>query len=195
MPIHSEPELGSLLAAYQLLNPELSEQFEAAANPILRRMANKHGHGLPKDAIEDVVQETFMSLVNPDLVAFDASRGTVIHYLQGRLLNAVKTVQVAFGLRRNGSDFENEPQREFVCVDDLELVSQRGIRFEEIQARHTLRKLFKDVDAITLEACMRAYGEGEPQTTVAADLKINRFALARKFSVIRASALQMAAAA
>jgi hypothetical protein len=195
MPIHSEPALGSLLAAYQLLNPELSEQFEAAAKPILRRMAKKHGHGLPKDAIEDVVQETFLSLVNPDLVAFDVSRGTVIHYLQGRLLNAVKTVQVAFGLRRNGSDFKNEPQREFVCVDDLVLVSQRGIRFEEIQARHTLRKLFKDVEPVVMEACLRAYGDGEPQTSVAADLKINRFALARKFSVIRASALQMAAAA
>lgn len=195
MPITGEPELGSLLAAYQLLNPELSQQFESAAGPILRRMAKKHGHGLPKDAIDDVVQETFLSLVNPDLVAFDEARGTASHYLQGRLMNAVKTVQVASGLRRNGSDFENEPQREFVSVDDLELVSHRGIRFEEIQARHTLRKLFKDVDATVTEACMRVYGEGEPQTTVAADLKINRFALARKFSVIRASALQMAAAA
>ena len=195
MPITGEPELGSLLAAYQLLNPELSEQFEAVAAPILRRMAKKHGYGLPKDAIDDVVQETFLSLVNPDLVAFDTSRGTASHYLQGRLMNAVKTVQVASGLRRNGSDFESEPQREFVSVDDLELVSHRGIRFEEIQARHTIRKLFKDVEPTMVEACMRVYGEGEPQTTVAADLKINRFALARKFSVIRSSALQMAAAA
>jgi DNA-directed RNA polymerase specialized sigma24 family protein len=195
MPITDEPELGSLLAAYQLQNPELSILFVAAAGQILRRMATKHGRGLPKHEIEDVVQETFLSLANPALVAFDASRGNASAYLQGRLLNAVKTVQTMNGLRRAGTDFDKEPQREFVPIDDLELASPRGIRINEISARHTAHKLFKDVDADVREACMRVYAEGEPRTSVAADLKMNRFALARKLSVVRANALQMMAAA
>lgn len=197
MPITGEPELGSLLEAYQLLNPELSTRFEAVAGPILTRMAAKHGYGLPHGAIEDVVQETFLSLANRDLVRFDATRGTASTYLQGRLLNAVKTVQLAHGLKRTGTDFDGEAQREFVDVDDpgLNLISHRGVRFNEIQARITVQKIFKDVAPDVQEACMRVYAEGEAQTSVAADLKMNRFALARKISAVRASALQLMAAA
>ena len=194
MPVTGEPALGFLLEAYQLLNPELSTQFEFVAGPILRRMAAKHRFSLPKDAINDVVQETFLSLINPNVVAFDAARGTASMYLQGRLLNAVKAVQVANGLRRTGSNFDEESQREFVCVDDLELVSSRGVSFNEIQARLTVQKIFKDLDSDFREACMRVYVEGEPQSSVASDLKMSRFALARKLSVVRANALQLMAA-
>ena len=158
-------------------------------------MAAKHGYGLPYDAIEYVVQETFLSLANCKLVRFDASRGTASAYLQGCLMNAVKTVQLSHGLKRTRTDFDDEDQREFVSVDDVELISARGVRFNEIQARLTVQKIFRDVPPQVQEACMRVYAEGEAQTSVAADLKMNRFALARKISAVRVNALQMVAAA
>src|SRR5580692_10206823 len=133
----AEPELGFLLEAFQLSEPQLCDRFDEVARPILRRMAAKNGYGLPADAIEDVVQETFLALCAPKLLKFDSSRGTANQYLLGRVLNAVKTTQVAFGLRRSGSDFEAEPQRQFVSIEtDMELVSPRGVPVDAILARH-----------------------------------------------------------
>src|SRR4051812_290688 len=110
LPTTAEPELAFLLEAYQLRNHNIAEEFDAVARPLLRRLARKHGCGLPQDAIEEVVQEVFLTLANPMIVRFDSARGTSIQYLMGRLLNALKSVQSAHGLRRTGSDFVVEPQ-------------------------------------------------------------------------------------
>jgi DNA-directed RNA polymerase specialized sigma24 family protein len=193
----AEPELAFLLEAFQLRDPdpELSETFDAVARPILRRMAKRHGWGLPKDVIEDVVQEAFLSIANPALVSFDASRGTAIQYLQGRILNAAKSLQVVHGLRRNGSDFENEPQREFVSFDDVSLRSNMEVSLAAIQARQELERLFTGVGDDVREACVRVFAEEESQTAVAADLKLSRFALSRQLSGVRAMAMERLAAA
>lgn len=191
----AEPELAFLLEAFQLRDPELSERFDKAARPILRRMAVRHGYGLPSDVLDEVVQETFFSLSNPELQRFDASRSTASQYLLGRLLNAVKTVQLEYGLRRSGSDFENEPQREFVPIGELELTLPRGIPVEAIHASHTVGKIFAGVDDAIRVACMRVYGDEECLESVAADMNMSRFALARRFSRVKAAALKMMAVA
>ena len=191
----TEPELTFLLEAYQLRDPELSERFNDVARPILCRMARRHGWGLSKDALDDVVQETFLSLSNPELLPFDSSRSTASQYLLGRLLNAVKTIQTVHGLRRSGSDFDNEPQREFVPIEDLELTSTLGVPVNAIEARHTVQKVFARIDGRIRSACMRVFGETESQKAVAADLNMSRFALARKLSGVRTMAIQMLAAA
>ena len=100
-----------------------------------------------------------------------------------------------YGLRRTGTDFEKEPQREFVPVDDLNLKCPMGIREDAIHARHTIQKMFAGVDADVRHACLRVYGEEESQSEVAAELNISRFALARRMSGACAAALQMVAAA
>jgi DNA-directed RNA polymerase specialized sigma24 family protein len=191
----AEPELRLLLEAYQLRNPELSERFYNVAKPILWRIAKKYGWGLPKHAIEDVVQETFLTLSNPQLLPFVATQSTARQYLSGHARNAVKTVQVQHGLRRSGSDLDKEPQREFVQIDDLELNSPRGIPVSAIQARHTLDKLFAGFSPDLREACMRVFGEDESQASVAEEVGMNRFAFARRFAGVKAIAMQMAAAA
>jgi DNA-directed RNA polymerase specialized sigma24 family protein len=191
----AEPELAFLLEAYQLRDPELSERFDELARPIMRRMATRHGYGLPKDAIDDVVQEAFLSLSNPELLSFDTSSSTASQYLLGRVLNAVKTIQVVHGLRRSGSDFDNEPQREFVPIDDLELTSTLAVPVNAIQARHTVQKIFAGIDSGLRNACMRVLGEDESHESVAADMNMSRFALARKLSGIKTMAIQMIAAA
>lgn len=195
MPTIAEPELGFLLEAFQLRDSDLAERFDAAARPILKRMAKKHGWGLPPDAFEDVVQEAFLSLSNPTHIPFDAARGTPSQYLQGRLKNAVKTIQIVYGLRRTGTDFEKEPQREFVPFDDVSLNCPMGIPVDAIHSRHTLQKMFAGVDDDLRSACLRVFGDDESQSEVAADLNMSRFALARKMSSVCATALQMVAAA
>jgi hypothetical protein len=191
----AEPELGFLLEAFQKHNPKLSKRFHEVARPILRRMAAKHSYGLPVDVIEDVVEETFVSLLNPKLLKFIASGATPSQYLQGRVLNAVKTTQVAYGQRRAGSDFETEPQRQYVPLEDeLELVSSHGIPVEAIHAGHTLQKMFASVDSGIFNACLRVYGDDESQASVAADMNITRFALARQLMAAKATASQMLAA-
>jgi hypothetical protein len=195
MPTATEPELGFLLEAYQLRDPELSERFHDIAAPILRRMARRHGYGLPNDAFDDVVQEAFLSISNSELVPFDPSRSTARQYLLGRVLNAVKTIQIVHGLRRAGSDFDKEPQRQFVPIEDLELTSTLDIPVNAIQARHTVGKIFAELDGGILIACLRVYGDDESQESVATEMRMSRFALARKLSGVKAVALQMMAAA
>jgi DNA-directed RNA polymerase specialized sigma24 family protein len=191
----AEPELAFLLEAYQLRDPELSERFDEVARPILRRMAGRHGYGLAKDVIDEVVQETFLSLSNRELQRFDPARSTASQYLLGRVLNAVKTTQIVHGLRRAGSEFDNEPQREFVPIDDLELESTLDVPVNAIQARHTVQKIFAGIDARIRTACMRVYGDDESQGSVAADMNMSRFALARKLSGAKTMAIQIMMAA
>jgi DNA-directed RNA polymerase specialized sigma24 family protein len=191
----AEPELAFLLEAYQLRDPELSERFHDVAAPILRRMAKRHGYGLPKHAIDDVIQETFLSLSNSEILLFYPSRSTASQYLLGRVLNAVKTIQIIYGLRRAGSDFDSEPQREFVAIEDMNLTSTLDVPVGAILARHTVQKVFASLDGGLRSACMRVYGDDESQESVAADMNISRFALARKLSGVKAMALHMMAAA
>ena len=190
-----ESELAFLLEAYQNRDPELSERFDEVARPILRRMAGLHSYGLAVDVRDDVVQETFLSLSNSELQPFDPGRSTASQYMLGRLLNAVKSIQIVHGLRRAGSDFDNEPQREFVPIDDLELESTLGVAVNAIQARHAVQKIFAGIDTSIRIACMRVYGEDESQESVAAGMKMSRFALARKLSSAKAVALHMLATA
>ncbi len=191
----AEPELAFLLEGYQLRDPDLAEKFDAAARPLLRRMAKKRGWGLAKDVIEEVVQEVFLALVNPAAVRFDPKRGTVRQYLMGRLLNAVKTVQIANGLRRAGSDFEEEGQREFVPLDDATMPSANVIPFAAINARQLVGKMFAGAGGDFREACLRVWGEGESQAAVADEMGLSRFAFARKLAGIKAVSVQYASCA
>jgi hypothetical protein len=191
----AEIQLTFLLEAYQLRTPQLSEEFEAASRPVLRRMAKKHGIGLPDDVQEEVVQEVFLALANPSLVRFDPARGTVNQYLLGRVLNAVKTVQVSQGLRRTGSDFESEPQREFVTVDGLEFPASGGIQLGAMHARELVKRMFSGLGAELQQACFRVWADEEPQARVALDLGMSRFALARKLAGVKAMCAPYAALA
>jgi hypothetical protein len=195
MPAAVERDLDDLLEAFQLRDPLLSEEFHAVASPQLRRWAKRKGWGLPKDAIEEVVQEVFLSISNPATVRFDRTRGTAMEYLTGRLLNALKTIQTVHGLRRLGSDFAVEAQREFLQVDDPELMSSNVIPFEAINARQLLKKMFAGMDAVVFEACRRIWAEDEPQAAVAEALGMGRFALARKLATVKALSVQFAACA
>src|SRR6476620_2297868 len=76
----AEDELTFLLEGYQLRDSDLSERFHAVARPLLAGMAMKHGWRLPKDVIEEVVQEVFLVLLKPTTVRFEAARGTVSQY-------------------------------------------------------------------------------------------------------------------
>lgn len=99
MPV-PDSEFAFLLDAYRQRDPLLSEKFDASVRPLLRRMARKHRGVLPYEAVSDIVQEVFLGLLNPLTAPFDAGRGTMKRYLLGRVLNAVKTVQISWGLRR-----------------------------------------------------------------------------------------------
>jgi hypothetical protein len=189
----ADPELAFLLEAYRLRDPELSKTFDVAARPIFRRMARKHGIGLPDDAIEEVVQEVFLGLLNPLSAVFDQKRGTVKQYLLGRVLNAVKTVQIGCGLRRAGSDFESEPQRQFLPLDDFEMAETDRFLGEPIHAREMIRKIFSECGADMQRVCMRVWADRESQAAVACDLGISRFALARKLAAVKITSAKHAA--
>lgn len=191
----TEPELAFLLGAYQLRDQYLAEQFDAATRPLLRSMARKRAWGLPKDAIEEVVQEVFLALLKPGAVSFDPQRGTARQYLMGRLLNAVKSVQIANGLRRTGSDFEEEAQREFVPLDDARMPLSNVIPFAAINARQLVGKMFADAGAEFQDACLRVWGDGESQAAVAEEMGLTRFALARKLVAVKATSVQYASCA
>lgn len=195
MPTTSEPDLDSLLEAFQLGDPFLSREFDIVGRPIIWMWARRHGWGLPRDVVEEIVQEVFLAVSNPTTVRFDRRAGTATKYLLGRLLNAVKTVQTDYGLRRLGSDFTAEGQREFKPVEDADLVSPNVIPFEAINARHLVKKMLVGVEAVVIEACHRVWVEEEPLSVVAVELGMSRFALARKLAAVRALSVQFAACA
>lgn len=195
MPAAVERDLDDLLEGFQLRDPLLSEEFHAVVGPQLRRWVKRKGWGLPKDTIEEVVQEVFLSISNPVTVRFDRDRGKATKYLTDRMLNALKTIQTVHGLRRLGSDFALEAQREFLRVDDLDLISTNVIPFEAINARHLVKKMFAGMDATVFEACRRVWAEDEPQAAVAEALGMGRFALARKLATVKAQSVQFAACA
>jgi len=195
LPKTVESKLALLLDAYQHRDQHLSETFDRMARPLLRRMAKKRSRGLSADVVEDIVQEVFLALTNPATVRFDPDRGTAVQYLSGRLLNAVKTMQTGYGLRRCGSDFDLEAQRSFVPLDDLQLSAANDISLAAINARQVVKKIFAGVPVSLEQACRRIWAEGEPQSAVALDLGISRFALGRRLALVKALSLPFAAAA
>jgi len=158
-------------------------------------MARRHGYGLPNGVLEEVVQEAFLALVNPSLAPFSRTggRGTARQYLLGRLLNAVKTVQVREGLRRTGSDFEAEAQRQFVPLEDAVVPPAFGASLSAIHARHLVSRMFAGLGADVAQACRRVWAEGEPLAAVALDLGMSRIALARKLSAVKKVCAEFAA--
>jgi DNA-directed RNA polymerase specialized sigma24 family protein len=194
MPV-ADPEFAFLLDAYRQRDPLLSETFDAAVRPLLRRMARKRLGRLPDDAVSDIVQEVFLGLLNPETAPFDVARGTMKRYLLGRVLNAVKTVQISWGLRRSGSDFDTEPQRQFVPLQEWETVSAGYLPLGQLHAREMADKVFAGLDPEMERACTRVWADHEPQADVALDLGISRFALARRLAAIKTASAKFAACA
>jgi DNA-directed RNA polymerase specialized sigma24 family protein len=194
MPV-ADPEFAFLLDAYRQRDPLLSETLDAAVRPLLRRMARKRLGLLPKDAVSDIVQEVFLGLLNPQTAPFDAARGTMKSYLLGRALNAVKTVQISWGLRRAGSDFETEPQRQFVPLQEWEPISAGALPFGQLHAREMAAKVLAGLDPQMGRACTRVWADDEPQADVALEMGISRFALARRLAAIKTASAKFAACA
>jgi len=189
----ADPELAFLLEGYRLRDPELSKKFDVAVRRLLRRMARKLRGTLPEDAIEEVVQEVFLGLLNPLSAEFDSQRGTVEKYLLGRVLNAVKTVQVSRGLRRAGSNFDNEPQRQFLPLEDYETTGTSTFPFHPLHAQLMVRKIFAGFGDDLERAGLRVWGNRESQATVASDLGMSRFALSRKLAAVKTTSAKYAA--
>lgn len=181
-------EFAFLLEGFQSEDPARSTRFDKVARPLLFRLAKRHNWGLSEDQLEEVVQEAFLCLLRKGVVRFNPQRGDVAQYLLGRLLNAVKTVRAQYGLKRAaGVGVSVELER----VENA-LLSKSVVSIEAINSRQVARRILLNLEPALKEACYRVLADHEPKTVVAADLRLNRFALARRIRAVKVFALQFA---
>lgn len=178
----SDAELGLLLHGFQARHPEQVEQFFTAVVPILRRLARRCAKNLPSDIHEEVVQETFARLLRPGLARFDATRGTVQQYLIGFVLNAMNRVQHSYGRRSHvpkKDDTLPASTPQVVPLDEAPQKFQAENPERSLHQRIAARQVFEKAPPILQIFFERVYFADEPQTQVAADLNMDRFALRR----------------
>ena len=86
---------------------------------------------------EEVVQETCARLLQPGLVRFDATRGTVQQYLIGFVLNAVNRVQHSCGSRSHVPKKDDTLPTSTLQVVSLDKVPQK---FQAENPEHSLHQ-------------------------------------------------------
>jgi DNA-directed RNA polymerase specialized sigma24 family protein len=178
----AESALDSLLLGFQSRQTELSEAFVKAVSHRLRTTARRYLPDLPDDIQEELIGETLLLLLQPDLARFDASRGSAWNYIYGFALNAAKNIRSMYGRRRKREQdtaVAVTPTPQQVSLDEVsETIPakdpteyQRRIAVEEVMAKAppTMR--------VALE---RIYFDDQPRVRVAAELKIDRFVLQRQ---------------
>jgi hypothetical protein len=179
-----DPALHSLLLGFRSRQPEPSEAFFEAVSSRLKATARRYLPDLPDDIQSEVVGETLLLLLQPNMAPFDASRGSAWNYIHGFALNAVSNVRSMYGRKRIKKKGETEfrvsaiPQHiSFEELGNGIPVKDPTVEYhEKIAAAEVLAK----APLITRFALERIYFDQQPRVRVAAELKIDRFALQRQ---------------
>jgi hypothetical protein len=179
----AESALDSLLLGFQSRQTEPSEAFVKAVSYRLRTTARRYLPDLPDDVQEELIGETLLLLLQPDLARFDPSRGSAWNYIYGFALNAAKNIRSMYGRRRKREqdaavqvtftpqEVPLEELGETILAEDPTEEYQRQIAVGEVLAKAPL------ATRIALE---RIYFDDQPRVRVAAELKIDRFTLQRQ---------------
>lgn len=180
----AESALDSLLLGFQSRQTEPSEAFVKAVSHQLRTTARRYLPDLPDDIQEELIGETLLLLLQPDLARFDPSRGSVWNYIYGFALNAAKNIRSMYGRRRPQHERNAAvPMTPIPLQVSLEEVSETipaEDPTEEYQRRLAVKEVLAKAPPTTRIALERIYFDDQPRVRVAAELKIDRFVLQRQ---------------
>lgn len=179
----AESALDSLLLGFQSRQTEPSEAFVKAVSHRLRTAASRYLPDLPDDIQEELIGETLLLLLHPDLARFDPSRGSAWNYIYGFALNAAKNIRSMYGRRRKrGQDASvqvtSAPQQ--VSLEELGEAILAKDPTEEYQRRIAVGEVLAKAPLTARIALERIYFDDQPRVRVAAELKVDRFTLQRQ---------------
>jgi DNA-directed RNA polymerase specialized sigma24 family protein len=179
----AESALDSLLLGFQSRQTELSEAFVKAVSHRLRTTARRYLPDLPDDIQEELIGETLLLLLQPDLARFDASRGSAWNYIYGFALNAAKNIRSMYGRRRKREQdtaVAVTPTPQQVSLDEVSETIPAKDPTEEYQRRIAVEEVMAKAPPTMRVALERIYFDDQPRVRVAAELKIDRFVLQRQ---------------
>src|SRR2546426_876257 len=184
----AQVDLESLLPQFISRDPNALNAFPRSATPILKKLARRFAPELPRDLIDEIVQETYCALLNGSGHAFDAGRGTARKFFFGVVLNATQKVRASYcppgtRTRKHSQKNEEAPETEIVPFDetvhsDVSPLIPPDIR--SVDARLDLATLLRGASAVLTTALVAIYVEGHRVADVARRLGVSRFRIGRE---------------
>lgn len=186
----SGPDLEPFLRGYLARDPAASEAlFQFLASP-LRRLARRYLRDFPEDIQAEIVGETFALLLQFGGRGFKPTRGSAWNYIYGIALNAVKNIRAHNGHKRlktrvdvsHPGSLLAPPSRQELSLEELEKEPAVTSPEKQCDERIMVNQVLTKAPARVRFALEKIYFDEESRTTVAAELKIDRFTLHRELS-------------
>jgi RNA polymerase sigma factor (sigma-70 family) len=142
---------------------------------------------LPPQERSDVVSETYQLVLNPEITRFAPSRGKPVDYLDGLVKNAARKIMTQLGRRRKAQ----APDREMALVaPPADAGVEGGKRYrtsapplspaDDAEVHDTVNFILEQASPRVREALQLCYWEGWSLQSIAAQLGVSRFVLARE---------------
>lgn len=147
-------------------------------------------YNLREQEQQDVLAETYQQLFNPEIARFAARRGRPEHYFTGLVRNAARKTMAQLGVRRRqtvATNCESEDEQKHVVTQRGNTVVKRyripqrsRSPAEDVEMRDTVAFILGQATPRVRRALELAYWEGWPLQSIAKQLRVSRFALARE---------------
>lgn len=177
MPV-ADQNLDTLLIGFVSRDPVALDQFPRKAKPLVKQLARRWGYDLSCDLHEEVVQETFLTLLGGKITPFKPTRGTVPAYLSGVVRNAVQRVKASYcppGMRTRSLNGDAGGARPF-CLDE----ARDYPTHLNVDAMHAVWDLFREASTLVASAVVAIFWVGITVAETARNLGVNRFKLRRE---------------
>ncbi len=170
------------LQGFLARDPSSYQDFPFLIYPQLRRMAEQLAPDIPTDLQEDIVNETWVKLLEKSPTHYDVHRGSERPYIGLVMRDAVKRVRANY--RPPGSLSRQRRQQELQSAISFEDQIERGVQFvndqqASVEDRCLATEILTHMDKPTAEALLRVYVRGERVQEVAAVQGRNRFQVSR----------------
>lgn len=187
-------ELESLFARFLARDPDKSEQFIDGISRFCLSLAHHYAWSLPADVQREVVSETVVALLSPNVRQFDPARGNIKKYLTGFVLNAVRRLRVLYPSLNRINDVEHEEvdstRLESVpTLDQVEAGKECPVLEVEspLVAKIDLHRILVTAPVKVAMALRAVHVDEEPLSGLAAQLGVSRFTLKRQMDAFIAS--------
>jgi len=182
LPPSSSSHFDDSLSATQAHSSGAAEAFLAVHGDWVARTAAElcRRLGVPEQDYEDILQETYRRLLDPQLRRFTPSRGGGKHYVHGVILNAIDYGGRRRRRARNGPTSDTDEPYDFADYG-------WQAPFDRVEARADLPKLLRGADTLVSRALELVCANGLSQREAAYAIGISEFNLSRairKFSAL-----------
>ena len=192
MPTRDPIDPAQVLRDFQNGVPNAELTFLSVFGPYIENVARSRcaAHGLrqPED-VEDVTQETFRLLLDPQITRYENVMSPVKSYVAGHVYNAARITAVAY---RHGPSTSSTPVH--VTLDNADELPAPSNGVAEAEFRLLLHDIAKGTDATSRSILSAVHAENATVVEVAARFHLTRFQVHRRLNAIYAVARSVLAA-